>query len=88
MSESKRQLQDSSSDEQPVHIALNFVDAIMTIGQHQSHCHPGAKYWLPIANIARLEVYLRLANIEKIESMQHFMKLLAARIIVQVAQPQ
>lgn len=73
-----------SSDSDTVHVKLDFIDAIMTVSDEVWQSHPQASYWMPTANFDRLDVYLRLANISKINCIQHFTKLLASRIVVQL----
>lgn len=78
-------MQSSLSNESDiVHVKLDFIDAIMSVCDDVWDCHPQAKYWLPLANFDRLDVYLRLANITKINCVPHFTKLLASRIVVQL----
>lgn len=75
-------LKSSSKIDEPVHFKLDFVDAIMTVSDEPWQCHPKATYWLPTANLDRVDIYLRLAKVPKIVCMEHFTKLVASRIVV------
>jgi len=67
-----------------VHIRLNFNDEIMTMADDRSQCHKDARYWLPSENMDRIDVYLRMNGLEKIQCSSHFTKLLAGRIVVRL----
>ena len=71
----------SNTPDEVVHICLNFNDCIMTISSDESKCHPEARYWLSWANIDRLDTYLKLNSLPKINCQEHFTKLVMGRIV-------
>lgn len=67
-----------------VHLQLDFIDAILSVCDTEQQCHPEAKFWFPLANLLRLQVYLKLSKIEKIQCMRHFTLVVKNGIVAQL----
>lgn len=70
------------SDDSPFHIRLRFNQKIMSVCDQRDQCLKDASFWLPFSNIDRVCVFMKISNIAKIQSNEHFTKLLAARMVV------
>ena len=63
------------------HIKLNFNDMIISFAAKREQCHQEARFWMPWSNYTRLEAYLKMNKIAKIDCKKHFGKLVAGGII-------
>ena len=63
-------------------IELAFNGEILSISGSREECSSNSRYWLPLANVKRLDTYMKLNNIPQINNIAHFAKLLAGHIVV------
>jgi hypothetical protein len=57
---------------------------ILSVCANASEVHPEAKYWLPLANAARFDAFVKMNKIQLITTPEQFAKLLAGRIVVKI----
>jgi len=63
---------------------LEHSKELMAICEARESCPTQAQYWFPLANIDRLSVFMKLAKITCISTLEHFTKLVTSRIVVKV----
>jgi len=64
------------------HVELDWDDnSIITISDNKEDWHPKAKYWLPLSNADRFEIYLEMNKLSKLECKKHLQRLVAGRIV-------
>lgn len=63
---------------------LDHSKELMAICDDRSQCPAEAHYWFPLSNVHRLEVFMKLAKISCITTLEHFTKLVASRIVVKL----
>ena len=68
-------------EDEIVHVELGFNKLIMTVSKDESDCHPDARFWLPWSNWNRLEFYLKLNRIEKVNDKKQLGILVAGGIV-------
>lgn len=65
-------------------LELDHSKELMAICDSRDDCPPQSAYWFPLANLGRLEVFMKLAKINCISTLDHFTKLVASRIVVKL----
>lgn len=67
------------------HMILDYMGgAILSVCKTVADCHKDAKYWMPQANMLRLDVFMKMSKIPQVTTQEQFAKLLAGRIVVEI----
>lgn len=64
-----------------VHFELSFNKMIMTVSDRKDQCRQDTRFWLPWENWTKLEMFLKLNQLEKVDNKKTFGILVAGRIV-------